>query len=226
MNTNDQDLRNLLEKANNALEKAMIICDAVPSKAHENGVNEPLKHIGRLVNNGEDCFFYFRDIREAQKEVKEVLNYCDDDRKQTVEEVAAYYEDLIKTIQHYCFTSASDGYHMAQITRAVAQHNSGFDRLTHKNPLRTVGTGMSDVTIGKELKWAEGLILQLPINHDGRNSWLLNHGVGKQAQWLRDNREELRALTGDEHTEFVRKGLTEIHNQEAAQAVIEKASAS
>lgn len=137
--------RELLEGANNALEKAMIICDAVPSKAHENGVNEPLKHIGRLVNNGDDCFFYYRDIREAQKRIKEALNYDDDDRRQTTEEVAAYYEDLIKTIQHYCFTSASNGYHMTQITRAVAQHNSGFDRLTHKNPLRTVGKGVSDV---------------------------------------------------------------------------------
>jgi hypothetical protein len=26
------------------------------------------------------------------------------------------------------------------------------------------------------MKWAEGLIRQLPENHDGRNSWLLNHG--------------------------------------------------
>lgn len=26
------------------------------------------------------------------------------------------------------------------------------------------------------LRWAEGLIKQLPENHEGRNSWLLNHG--------------------------------------------------
>jgi len=26
------------------------------------------------------------------------------------------------------------------------------------------------------VRWAEGLIRQLPANHDGRNSWLLNSG--------------------------------------------------
>lgn len=37
--------------------------------------------------------------------------------------------------------------------------------------------------IGKStaLGWAEGLILQLPKTHDGRNSWLLNHGRKKEA---------------------------------------------
>ena len=35
------------------------------------------------------------------------------------------------------------------------------------------------------VKWAEGLILQLPPGHDGRNSWLLNFGVGIVAETLR-----------------------------------------
>jgi hypothetical protein len=35
-------------------------------------------------------------------------------------------------------------------------------------------------------KWAEGLIEQLPENHDGRNSWLLNYGTGETAQKLRE----------------------------------------
>lgn len=37
-------------------------------------------------------------------------------------------------------------------------------------------------------KWAEGLILQLPVGHDGRNSWLLNYGVGEEAVKLRRER--------------------------------------
>lgn len=37
-------------------------------------------------------------------------------------------------------------------------------------------------------KWAEGLILQLPTDHDGRNSWLLNYGRGEEAQALREER--------------------------------------
>ena len=33
---------------------------------------------------------------------------------------------------------------------------------------------------------AEGLILQLPKNHDGRNSWLLNYGIREEAIKLRE----------------------------------------
>lgn len=38
------------------------------------------------------------------------------------------------------------------------------------------------------VKWAEGLISQLPKTHDGRNSWLLNYGVGEEAEMLRAKR--------------------------------------
>lgn len=37
-------------------------------------------------------------------------------------------------------------------------------------------------------RWAEMLIEQLPPSHDGRNSWLLNYGVGEQAAKLRKAR--------------------------------------
>lgn len=40
------------------------------------------------------------------------------------------------------------------------------------------------------VRWAEGLIKQLPEDHDGRNSWLLNYGTDKaerQAEWARRN---------------------------------------
>lgn len=36
---------------------------------------------------------------------------------------------------------------------------------------------------------AEGLILQLPENHDGRNTWLLNYGIGAEAIHLRKKRD-------------------------------------
>ena len=35
-------------------------------------------------------------------------------------------------------------------------------------------------------KWAEGLIEQLPADHDGRNSWLMNFGIGEEAKKLRE----------------------------------------
>jgi hypothetical protein len=40
------------------------------------------------------------------------------------------------------------------------------------------------------IKWAQLLIEQLPANHDGRNSWLLNHGVGEESDKLREQWEK------------------------------------
>ena len=40
-------------------------------------------------------------------------------------------------------------------------------------------TGMQSGS--NRVQWAEALILQMPADHDGRNSWLLNYGVGKEA---------------------------------------------
>jgi hypothetical protein len=37
-------------------------------------------------------------------------------------------------------------------------------------------------------RYAEGLILQLPKDHDGRNSWLLNFGRGEEARVLQRER--------------------------------------
>lgn len=38
------------------------------------------------------------------------------------------------------------------------------------------------------VKNAELLISQLPADHDGRNTWLLNYGTGKEASTLRSSR--------------------------------------
>lgn len=54
-------------------------------------------------------------------------------------------------------------------------------------------------------RWAEGLIEQLPGNHDGRNGWLLNFGVGGEAERLRQE----RGLWFD--PEFMAVGPTHIH---------------
>ncbi|MEE8263234.1 MAG: hypothetical protein V3R83_12300 [Gammaproteobacteria bacterium] len=49
------------------------------------------------------------------------------------------------------------------------------------------------------VRWAEGLIQQLPCAHRGRNSWLLNYGVGDEATALRAK----RGITLDPHTRAV-----------------------
>lgn len=38
------------------------------------------------------------------------------------------------------------------------------------------------------VRYAEGLISQLPKDHDGRNTWLLNFGIGEEALELRSKR--------------------------------------
>jgi len=38
------------------------------------------------------------------------------------------------------------------------------------------------------VKHAEGLILQLPHTHEGRNTWLMNYGTSELAKTLRENR--------------------------------------
>lgn len=38
------------------------------------------------------------------------------------------------------------------------------------------------------VNWAENLIKQLPEDHEGRNSWLLNYGTGSEAVRLRKER--------------------------------------
>ena len=42
------------------------------------------------------------------------------------------------------------------------------------------------------VQWAEGLILQLPATHEGRNGWLMNYGIKVEADafrkaWMREN---------------------------------------
>ncbi len=39
------------------------------------------------------------------------------------------------------------------------------------------------------VRYAELLINQLPLNHDGANTWLLNYGIGERAQRLQAKRK-------------------------------------
>jgi hypothetical protein len=57
------------------------------------------------------------------------------------------------------------------------------------------------------IKHAEHLIRQLPTDHDGRNTWLLNYGKSKIAKKLRKN----RGLKFDKETQSC--VLTTINNE-------------
>lgn len=45
--------------------------------------------------------------------------------------------------------------------------------------------------------WAQTLIEKLPDGHEGRNSWLINYGVGPEADWLRTEHERNAAARKD-----------------------------
>ena len=75
-------------------------------------------------------------------------------------------------------------------------------------------------------KWAEGLILQLPERHDGRNSWLINYGVSDEAQAKRDRWNE-RAVKDGRAPTCVFNDLTRSTGNEAflaAAAIAERAA--
>jgi hypothetical protein len=48
------------------------------------------------------------------------------------------------------------------------------------------------------IQWAEGLIEQLPSDHDGRNSWLLNYGRNAEADRIRAEHQQPRKPLGYE----------------------------
>lgn len=60
---------------------------------------------------------------------------------------------------------------------------------TTAHPFPYLMTGAEKQSGQDRVLWAEGLIMQLPDTHDGRNSWLLNYGVSDEAQALRAARK-------------------------------------
>jgi hypothetical protein len=56
------------------------------------------------------------------------------------------------------------------------------------------------------MKWAEGLILQLPQTHDGRNSWLMNHSKASQ-EVITDPKAVVHLLTTNAVVRMQYEGL-------------------
>jgi len=56
--------------------------------------------------------------------------------------------------------------------------------------MTTIVLNTAEVQSGlNRVKWAQSLIEQLPPGHDGRNSWLLNYGVGEACDAMRARRD-------------------------------------
>lgn len=51
------------------------------------------------------------------------------------------------------------------------------DNLLEKNHKESIQLTPAEIQSGVDrVQWAKGLIEQLPTDHDGRNSWLMNYG--------------------------------------------------
>ena len=55
----------------------------------------------------------------------------------------------------------------------------------HKGPVSIPITEAEAESGFDRVRWAESLIVQLPPEHEGRNSWLLNFGTGEEASGKR-----------------------------------------
>jgi len=74
------------------------------------------------------------------------------------------------------------------ITTPSAKDDLIDDLIKEKHIMKKIKLTTAEIqSKSTRLDWAEGLILQLPENHQGRNSWLLNYGVGKCAREFRKN---------------------------------------
>lgn len=73
--------------------------------------------------------------------------------------IGSFWVQRSKAIETKPVDKAMTDTRKVEIKLTQAEIQSGFDRV----------------------RWAEGLILQLPVDHDGRNSWLLNYGKSHEA---------------------------------------------
>jgi predicted transcriptional regulator len=75
--------------------------------------------------------------------------------------------ELADWLDNFSSVNDGDGKIMSEISEKLRKQADEVIYLTKAE----IESGLSRV------KWAEALIKQLPKEHEGRNSWLLNYGV-------------------------------------------------
>lgn len=74
--------------------------------------------------------------------------------------------------------------------KTIADHIQHLEALAHAEMAPSIRLSVGEIQSGfSRVRWAEGLICQLPSHHEGAQSWLLNYGTKPRA-------EELRAKKG------------------------------
>jgi hypothetical protein len=93
---------------------------------------------------------------------------------------------------------------MAREDGALCNHTLSH---TKENRKMYTDTTYEQQSQHNRVKFAEGLIKQLPADHDGRNTWMMNYGVSAEAVAMRD----ARGLVWDDATEAAGNALTRMH---------------
>lgn len=73
---------------------------------------------------------------------------------------------------------------LSTIQNLQAKNKMLTDRVEDKDVIRL--TPVEIQSGSSRVKWAEGLIEQLPETHDGRNSWLINYGKREESDKIRE----------------------------------------
>lgn len=115
---------------------------------------------------------------QTLKAVGELVEIVDNEvaaLRKTAEDAAKY--DALKT--------ASDPVHHVEPGQPFRTVGDSIEVVADL-PRTVIRLNGAEIQSGHDrVRWAEGLVAQLPAEHDGRNTWLLNFGVGVEAARLR-----------------------------------------
>lgn len=114
-------------------------------------------------------------------------------------DVAAFAENFLRvnfleecTVKQYIILAFKEGFELSQRVTDVGcipdevNSKEEFEQylkdINYKPNKKVINLTGFEISSGYDrLTSAENLIKQLPLNHDGRNTWLLNYGIGEDA---------------------------------------------
>lgn len=122
-------------------------------------------------------------IKTIKQELLEKYNIKTD--RDLIQQLGIQDEDkskLFAWIRYQCAFSYREGFDNGQDElkeQLVLQSAVEISKDVIKLNQAETGSGLTRV------KWAEGLIKQLPRHHEGRNSWLRNYGTDEESEGMR-----------------------------------------
>lgn len=180
-----------------ALSKALPSDDNEQSKSSDKSESKPL-YLPTPFQAFKDRFFVTNYTDPAGKLVRDNKIHDRQSQKTYTEQ---QYDTLFARITEICKESGVDiayinaetlNYTIETIEEADRIHSEEIQsekiKKTKKKHQRIVLSNGEIQSRFSRVAYAERLISQLPSDHDGRNTWLLNYGVGEEAIELRNKR--------------------------------------